>query len=109
MRMPLAAHSDSMLALGVLTGLSPRAGSYNSRPFRPSEPERASHQVAAQYQRRRGAGRALRIIAGAAADLAEARAAVKPAGRLVVLVHFQEHRPHAESGEPPQVQIEQRP
>ena len=66
-----------------------------------------SHQIPTKNER----GRALAglIIAFPASDIAEACPPIKPACRLVVLVHFEEDRARAEAGEPAQMQIEQLP
>src|SRR5580700_6310343 len=65
----------------------------------------ASAEITAQYQRRSPA----LIIALAPPDVAEAGAAIQRTRGDVVFIDFEKHRPGAEAGEAPQVQIEQRP
>src|ERR1051326_7478087 len=51
---------------------------------------------------------ALLVVARPPPDLAESGPLVEPPRRLVVLVHFEEHRVRAQTGQPTQMQVEQR-
>src|SRR5580704_16469395 len=64
----------------------------------------ASAKITAQYQRRSPA----LIIAPAPPDVAEAGAAIQRTRGGVVFIDFEKHGPGAETGEAPQMQIEQR-
>src|SRR5665213_3045308 len=100
MCMPLDVQSASMLAFGSVT-----RSSYADHKTQGEG--RLSHQVAAQHQRGRGFVAVLPVIAGPPADLAEARALVKPPRRRVVLFNLEEHGASAKTREPPQMQLEQ--
>src|ERR1041384_7440313 len=94
MRMPLPTHCASMkFGLLSLTTIPP-AGS-----------GAVLYKVPAQHQRALPAG--LRIVTGAAADLAKDGARVKPARCRVVRVDLEEHGTLPEPREPAQMQIEQ--
>jgi hypothetical protein len=59
-------------------------------------PSRQFNQIAAQHQRGRGMVAALLVVARPPPDLAETGPPVEPPRRLVVLVHFEEHRVRAQ-------------
>src|SRR5436190_17187023 len=105
MRIPLDVQRASMLVLGAVTNSS----------WVPIIRLRVkavhcvnSSEVAPQHQCGRGVVAALLVVAGPPANLAEAGPPIEPPCWFVVLVDFEEHRVRAKSGEPPQMQIEQR-
>ena len=65
-------------------------------------------KVAAQYKRRQSGASALQVITGASAHLAEPSPTVETPRRLIALLDLEEHRPNAETGQPSQVEVEQR-
>src|SRR6476469_1413799 len=96
MRIPLDVQRASMLVLGAVTNSS----------WVPIIRLRVkavhcvnSSEVAPQHQCGRGVVAALLVVAGPP---------IEPPCWFVVLVDFEEHRVRAKSGEPPQMQIEQR-
>lgn len=67
-----------------------------------------SRQIAAQHERRRGLHAALLVVAFAPSHLAEPGAGIEPPRRRIVLVDLEKDRPRTETGEPSQMQREQR-
>src|SRR5262249_39069839 len=64
-------------------------------------------QVPPQNERRCAATWSLLIISLAAADVAESGASIEPSCRQVILVDFQKHPAHADTGKATQMQTEQ--
>src|ERR1700722_7638706 len=101
MRMPLAAHSASILRLSarvlsvVATFVFLQPGFHNIS----SAPR--SDQIAAQHQRGGGLASGAGIVVGAAGYLMKSGAIIKPDCRRIVFVDFQEHGARAQSGKPP--------
>ena len=109
MRMPLAAQSASMFArfghefLPALPRIA--CGLARHHRLRRDRVRRSSGQIAAQHQRGGGLPPALGIIVGPPRPTSrKSGAGIEPARRRVVLVDLEEHRAHAEAGEPAQMQ-----
>src|ERR1700674_5426158 len=105
-RIPLATHWASMpLCFSTVTGFSVDATSYE----RGQNPSIAtSDQIAAQHQRRGGAGAAL-VVSLAPADLVEPGPGIEMTGRGVALVDLEQKPPHTIGREPAHMHVEQAP
>ena len=68
-----------------------------------------SPEVAAQHQRRSGGLTLAPIVVRPAADLMKSSLGIEPQRRLVAFLHFEKDGADAQSGKPPQMQVEKPP